>query len=176
MIELVVIGGILYFKSKDGSNTKASFDDLFRKYSAQFGLDFYVVKAVCMKESTLGTHPRVLAGLRNPADIEGSKSEDGKSWGLMQITIPTARDMDPTATAEKLNNPEYSVRLACQYLAWLYLRFSATDPRRTEWVIKSYNQGLGNTQKEMRGEIKGYATDYFKKFLEFYKMAKEGAI
>ena len=121
-----------------------------------------------MIESSLGTHPRVLAGLKNPEDVEGSKSMDDKSWGIMQVTIPTARDFDQAATPQKLNEPEYSVRIASQYIAWVQLRFSKSDPRFLEWVIKSYNQGVGNTFKEINGG-QGFANNYFLKFKKAYE-------
>ncbi len=171
---LVVIAGVLFLMNKKGEKTEYSFDALFKKYANLFGLDWLMLKAICMNESSLGTHPSVVEGLRNPSNIEGSKSSDGKSWGIMQVTIPTARDYDPQATAEKLNNPEYSVRLAAQHIAWLNLRFEASNPRRTEWIVKSYNQGVGNTFKEMRGEISGYANEYFERFKRNYKKLKDG--
>ncbi|KYG65265.1 hypothetical protein AZI87_11970 [Bdellovibrio bacteriovorus] len=182
MIEWVIIGGILYMGSGDKKTAVTNkdfkrFDPLLKKYASQFGLDFHLMRAICMKESTFGYHPRVARGLAAPSDVEGSKSEDGKSWGVMQVTVPTARDYDTSATAEKLNNPEYCIRIAAQYLAWLSLRFPVTDPRRTEWMIKAYNQGLGNTNKERNGTIsKGFANDYFNLVVGFYKQSKEGTI
>lgn len=175
MMMLLVIGGILYMQKPSGEKIAVDFDALFKKYAAQFGVDWLVLKAICMNESSLGTHPSVVEGMRNPSNIQGSKSLDGKSWGIMQLTLPTARDFDKSATEEKLNNPEYSVRLAAQFVAWLSLRFSATDPRRTEWIVKSYNQGIGNTGKEMRGEVKGYAQEYFDRFVRNYNKAKASA-
>lgn len=178
---LIVLGGLAVLANKKNEtksqNTTSApisnnFDPLFKNYANLFGLDWILLKAICMKESTLGKHPKVARGLLVPTDVEGSKSEDGKSWGIMQITLPTGRDFDPAVTEVKLNNPEYSVRLAAQIIKWLYQRFEVSDPRRTEWVIKSYNQGVGNTGKEKRGEIDGYADLYFEKVMEFYKSIK----
>ncbi len=182
MIELVFIGGAYFLLNKktgvqtpvDTSTRK--YDETFKRVANQYGLDWQVMKAIAAIESQVGTYKSVLHGIMYPSDIEGSISQDGKSWGIMQFTLPTARDFDSSATAEKLNNPEYSIRLAGQFLAWLGLKIPISDPRRTEWIIKSYNQGIGNTLKERAGTSTGFAHDYFKKFLTAYEKVKGGKI
>lgn len=167
---LLVVGGVLYLMNqKNGVKTVYDLDSLFKKYAAQYGLDWLMLKAICANESSLGTHPSVVRGMNTPYDVEGSKSSDGKSWGIMQLTIPTAQDFDQSATAVKLNNAEYSVKLAAQFIAWLTLRFKKTDPRFNEWVVKSYNQGAGNTNKEIAGTSKGFAGEYWERYQRNYK-------
>lgn len=136
------------------------FDDLFKKYSVRYSVPFNWLKAICMNESALGLAPSVAIGIKAPYDIEASKSSDGKSWGIMQMTLPTAKDFDAGATPEKLNNPEYSVDLAARFLKYLMSQFSQIDPRYAEYVLKSYNQGAGNTRKEIKTG-KGYADEYW---------------
>ncbi|MFN3453525.1 MAG: transglycosylase SLT domain-containing protein [Pseudobdellovibrio sp.] len=168
MIFVVIAGVLFLMNTKSGVKTSVDFDVLFKKYASQYGLDWKMLKAICMNESSLGTHPSVVRGMNNPSDIEGSKSSDGKSWGIMQVTVTTARDFDSSATAEKLNNPEYSVRVASMFLQWVSARFKTTDPQRVEWIVKSYNQGVGNTQKEMSGSIAGYASEYWERYKRNY--------
>ena len=166
----LVVGGILYLmRPSTGQKTVFSLDDIFKKYAGVYGLDWLMLKSICANESSLGTHPSVVRGLNYPYDVEGSKSSDGKSWGLMQVTLPTAQDFDKTATAIKLNDPEYSVKIAAQFLAWLTIRYKTTDPRRNEWIVKSYNQGAGNTNKEINGQISGYAKEYWERYQRNYK-------
>jgi len=150
------------------------YDGLFVKWGSTYGVDWRWLKAIAMNESSLGLHPSVAYGIKNPKDIENSKSSDGKSWGLMQVTLTTARDLDASATAEKLNNPDYSVMLAAEYVAWLKSRFNPGEPRYLEWVIKSYNQGPGNTDKEKRGQISGYAGEYWARFQRNLKKVVDG--
>lgn len=140
------------------------FDDLYKKWGAHYGIPWQWLKAIALNESNNGRASSVAHGLANPTDIEESKSSDGLSWGLMQVTIKTARGMDPSATEAKLNNPDYSVMLGARYLSELQKMFPLADPRYNEWVIKSYNQGPGNTNKERRGEINGYANEYWSRF------------
>lgn len=141
------------------------FDDLFKQYGSQYGVPWEWLKAIALNESNLGDEDSVATGLADPNDVEGSTSTDGKSWGLMQVTLTTARDMDPTATPQKLNNAEYSVNLAAKYLSKLASRLPKIDARYDEWVIKSYNQGPGNTDKERAGLIgNGYAQNYWNRF------------
>ncbi len=147
-------------------------DDSFTKWDALFsrygGDDWSVLKAICMNESSLGRAPSVALGLVDPSNAEASKSTDGKSWGLMQMTLPTARDYDPDVTPAKLNNPEYSIRLAAQFLRSLRRQFS-----ELEFVVKSYNQGAGNSRKEIAGTIDGYAGEYWDRFQRNYKLVLE---
>lgn len=148
------------------------FDDLFRQKAKDYALDaklgvkdsWKVLKSICYIESTIGLHPRVAAGLLNPSNIEGSKSEDGKSWGIMQVTLTTARQFDASATPEKLNNPAYSVDLACKYLIWAKEFLMKNKISSLEYLIKSYNQGVGNSQKEASGKSDGFADHYWTKF------------
>lgn len=152
------------------SDNWTRFDSLFQKYGAANNVDWKILKAIAMNESSLGTVKSVALGLVNPSDIEGSKSQDGKSWGLMQVTVTTAKDLDSAASAERLNDPEYSVRLAAMYIGRLQKRFNMLETRWLEWVIKSYNQGPGNTDKERRG-AEGYADEYWDRFERNYERA-----
>lgn len=176
---LGVLAGFLYVSKDTIAETVGSvvsnddrFDSLFKKYGAKYSVPWTWLKAIAMNESSLGRHPSVARGLMNPNDIEASKSEDGKSWGLMQVTIKTARGLDPTATEAKLNNAEYSIGLAAQYLAQLSKQFSMVESRYVEWVIKSYNQGPGNSMKEKTGQISGYAQEYWERFQRNLKKAE----
>lgn len=149
-----------------------SFDELFKRYAALNGLEWKFLKTIAMNESSLGNHPRVKFGLNNPKDIEGSKSEDGLSWGIMQMTLITARDFDKNATAEKLNNAEYSIKLASQFIASLKRQFGS----KIRDIAMAYNQGAGNQKRfiqlEMSGDLKrdqyAAARNYWIKFQNNY--------
>lgn len=141
------------------------YDALFLQYGKRWNVDPQWLKAIALNESNLGKAKSVQVGIQNPKDIENSKSSDGKSWGLMQVTLTTAKEMDSMATHEKLNNIEYSINLGARYVSKLKTYFSTADLRYIEWVIKSYNQGPGNTNKERTGVIKkGYADEYWLRF------------
>jgi membrane-bound lytic murein transglycosylase MltF len=140
------------------------YDSLFQKYAAMYGVeDWRWLKAIALNESSLGKAPSVARGLEAPWDIEGSKSSDGKSWGLMQVTMATGRWLDPNCTEEKLNNPEYSIKLAADLFTRNQKLFSRLDSQWLEYVVKSYNQGAGNTKKEIASG-KGYANEYWARF------------
>lgn len=152
------------------------YDSLFMLYSPGRigGVDGWkILKAIALNESDLGKYPSVALGIQTPYDVEGSKSQDGKSWGIMQMTLPTAKDLDPTASEVKLNNPEYSIRLSGQYVKWLTKYFSPLDVRYLEYVVKSYNQGPGNTLKEIAGKNQGYANEYWSRFVRNLKRVEE---
>lgn len=120
-------------------------DDLIKKYSNEYKVPFEWIKAVMLTESSLGQARSVKRGLENPSDVEGSKSSDGKSWGLMQTTIPTSRMFEPGVTAVQLNDPETSIRIGVKYLAWLISKKGMNE----ELVIRSYNGGPGFLASEI---------------------------
>ncbi len=141
------------------------YDHWFEFYGGRHGVPPEWLKAIALNESSLGTDPSVARGMIAPWDTEGSKSMDGKSWGLMQVTLKTARsELDSAATPEKLNDPEYSFKLAAQYLAKLSRMYPKVDTRYTEYVIKAYNQGPGNMNDEIKGRHAGYANEYWARF------------
>ena len=146
------------------SDEFTKWDALFKKYGLLNGVDWTMMKAIAMNESSLGQYPTVARGLASPDDVEGSKSQDGLSWGIMQMTVTTAKDYDNLATAQKLNHADYSVRLASLFLSSLLRTWKDAGERKIEWIVKSYNQGAGNTRKESRGEIDGYAEVYWERY------------
>ena len=101
MIYLILIGAIIAMGSQSDKiqetieeklDSWTEYDSLFKKYGAEYNIDWRWLKAICLNESNLGKAKSVMIGLENPRDIENSKSSDGKSWGLMQVTVPTAKD------------------------------------------------------------------------------------
>lgn len=137
----------------------SKWDSLFKKYGEQYKVPWSWLKAICMTESALGTAKSVMAGLKNPSDPL-SISTDGLSWGLMQIRVETANDMEKGTTWVKLNDPETAVRIAAKFLRWLINQFPEKKGNElTKAVIMSYNQGAGNTKKG-----KTYAAPYWEKF------------
>jgi soluble lytic murein transglycosylase-like protein len=86
------------------------YDSTFRATANFYGVPFKWLKAIAIIESALGTNERVK---------RGEVSYDGKSYGFMQFRLSTAQDFDKSATVDKLNQAEYSIDLAGQYLSYL---------------------------------------------------------
>ncbi len=158
---LIGIGAALFIAQAKGKDLVVlsqfeKYDPIFKKYSARYSVPWRWLKAIALNESSLGTNPRVLAGL---------VSSDGLSWGLMQVTLTTAKDLyKREVSAEELKNDEISVDLAAKYLQRL-MRYFPGDTRK---IIMSYNQGEGNTMKG-----KEYALPYWEKFQKHLKMIME---
>jgi hypothetical protein len=145
------------------------FDADFQRESAKYsGQNWKWLKAIALNESELGQEQSVALGIKTPTNVSGSKSSDGKSWGLMQMTLTTAKGLDQAATEVKLNNPQYSIALAAKYLPVIERTLSPlvtrSSPRFLEFLIKSYNQGPGNSRLEFVGSIPGYANEYWARF------------
>lgn len=159
-------------KSKNLMPTK--WDDLFKRYASENGFDWRLSKTISMNESSLGKNSRVAIGLNNPYDIKGSTSFDGKSWGLMQLIIPTARDFDKSADEIKLNNAEYSIKIASKLIGSLSRQFNG----KTRDIVMAYNHGAGNQKRFIEMEKQGIlkdnqfqaGRDYYAKFLKNYNL------
>lgn len=115
------------------------FDDDFLTWANCYSIPARWLKGICLNESSLGTNPRV---------VQGIASEDGLSYGIMQITLATAADLaDKLVTPEELNDPTFSIRYAALYLSRLKTTFNNIE----ENVIRAYNEGPGKRKKVLAG-------------------------
>lgn len=120
------------------SDKWSKYDNLFKKYAVQFKVPWRWLKAIAIVESSLGDAASVKRGLENPNDVQGSTSGDGKSWGLMQVTLPTAKGLEGrTVGVAELNNPDFSVYLAAKLVRQLINTFGLDK----EKVSRAYNGG-----------------------------------
>lgn len=176
LLPLLLLGtgiGFLFYSKETAVNDTVnnSYDGLFQKYGAQYGINWKILKRIAWIESKIGTYRSVRDGITNPSDTVKSASQDGKSWGIMQVTIPTARDYDGAATAVKMNNPEYSIKIGAQHLGFLKKRYFPTSERD---LVMAYNQGQGNQLRfielEKLGTLKmsdfKAGREYFAHYLE----------
>lgn len=141
-------------------------DSLIEKYCKIYDVPFSWAKAIMMTESSLGQDPRVQAGLMDPENIEASKSGDGKSWGLNQLTLSTARMFAPTVEISDLNDPDTNQDIATQYMAYL-IRLKGLNG---EAFARSYNGGPGYA-----GTLQGQRDTpaYYQKWLKNLKTIQE---
>lgn len=153
------------------------YDEMFLHWGGEYGVDPNHLKAIALNESNLGLVASVARGLSNPSDADGSQSSDGKSWGLMQVTLSTGSQYDPSISPQKLNDPDYSISIAAHLFSDNMNQFAIVDTRWLEWVVKSYNQGVGNTKKEIAGNGGGFADAYWDRWQRNYqKILDQGAI
>jgi len=106
-----VIGGVVavlvFSKAAAGTGElkgTVPFRDLIRRYSKLHSLDPCLVAAVIKKESDFD--PNAV----NPND---------PSYGLGQITLPTAGQFRVGVTKAMLFLPEVNIEIMCQFIAWL---------------------------------------------------------
>lgn len=119
-------------------NFYTRYDNAFKFYASLEGFDWRMLKAIAIRESSLGQDPRVL---------EGKVSFDGLSYGLMQIAEGKGSqkeiEIKGFGGALSLNNPEYSIEVASRLVGYLNQKYG--DPRT---VFLAYNQGEKNTDNE----------------------------
>lgn len=143
---LALMAGVYFFgdtldagvMAVTGDASFTQWDGLFQKYGSQYQVPWRWLKAICMNESSLGQAKSVLVGLKTPTDADGSKSSDGLSWGLMQVTLATANGLAGPVTPAYLNDPDNSVNLGARLVKQLIDRFGISDRQS---VIRAYNGG-----------------------------------
>ena len=125
----IIIGGVvvlLVFSKAAAStgklNNTVPFRDLILKYSNLHSLDPCLVAAVIKKESDFD--PNAV----NPND---------PSYGLGQITLPTAGQFRDGVTKAMLFIPDINIEIMCQFINWLRAG-GAPLPA----AISAYNTGL----------------------------------
>lgn len=111
-----------------GKGRISPFDDYFKKYGRQFGLDWRLIASVAYQESSFNT--------------------EGKSWagatGLMGLMPATAASLGVNGDA--LFDPEMNIRAGAEYLSTLIRTFeSVGDPaERIKMALAAYNGGIGH--------------------------------
>jgi len=110
--------------------------DLIQKYSAQNGLDPFIVAALMAQESTF------VANIRSPA----------KALGLMQLEPTTARQyarrLGLVYSTKLLTTPESNIRIATAYLA-----DQLQDFGNMYLVLSAYNAGDGRVHRWMQERL-----------------------
>jgi soluble lytic murein transglycosylase-like protein len=99
------------------------FDELIRKYAALNGIPESWIFGVIQTESS-----------GNP----DSFNPNDPSYGLMGLTMATARDMGYTGDSNGLFDPETNIRYGSKYLAWIVRRWSTGNPAE---VYSAFNSG-----------------------------------
>jgi soluble lytic murein transglycosylase-like protein len=141
---ILLLGGLLFMLKNnagvalDSDDEFSKYDSFFRKYGKTYKVPWRWIKAIAIVESSLGNARSVKHGLENPGDIDGSKSGDSLSWGIMQTTLSTARWLEgQQIMVPYLNDAENSIRLGAKYLQYLIGQFGYD----AEKVSRGYNGG-----------------------------------
>lgn len=153
---LFILIGVLVLVAiqRQVSKWSTKYDAIFMKYASKYGLDWKMLKAIAIKESTLGENKRVKSG---------QVSTDGLTYGLMQIKYSVAKFYLGANAGDELSfrtNFEKQIEAAAAYLADLKKKFNGD----TKKMVISYNQGETHTKNG-----KDYTGDYYPKYLEFYR-------
>jgi hypothetical protein len=130
-----------------------TYDDLFKTYGAIYNVPWHWLKAIACVESALGRYK--------------GKSSDGYSYGLMQMTVTTAKSYlkttDNAAAIAALLNDEASIELSAMYMENNIKLFGITN---VKYCIMGYNQNPYNLIKNPPIEIPA-AAQYYEKWLTY---------
>ena len=125
-----------------------AYDDLINKYSAQYGVEPELVKAVMKQESRF-----------NP----NAKSKKNAK-GLMQLIPATAEQYGVTNPYD----PEQSIRAGVQMLSELSKMYNGDK----EKILAAYNWGCGNLNKEGLDKMPKETRNYIPAVLGYYNEYK----
>ncbi len=108
------------------------YDDLFKKYAKEIGWDWRLLASLAYKESNFDTTAVSWAGAK----------------GLMQLMPSTAHAMGMPPGKE--HNAEESVKAAVKYLGITAKSFTRIpEPERINFILASYNSGIGHVLDAM---------------------------
>jgi len=100
----------------------------------------YYFEAVNLAAKKTGVSPALIyAIIRQESAFNRGAISSASAYGLMQLTVPTARGYDPDATREKLLDASYNIDLGSQNIAKLMKRFNGNILK----VAAAYNAGPG---------------------------------
>lgn len=131
-----------YFEESKGFNTQVQrakilaygpgqlspYDDLFKKYAKETGLDWHLLASIAYHESSF--------------------DPDGQAWtgagGLMGLMPATARTLGVEGSA--IFNPEQNIKAGANYLKELLASFSSVhdSDERIKMALAAYNGGIGH--------------------------------
>lgn len=128
------------------------FEAEVKKFSAENGLDEFLVYSVIREESRFDQRAVSRAG----------------AFGLMQLIMPTAREVAARTgagevTRDGLFSPELNIKLGSRYLAEMLERFNG-DP---VIALAGYNAGPSRAARWARGTLKNLERDEFAERIPF---------
>ncbi len=131
MIFGIFVGSEIFLRKK----LPMEYSEFVEKYSAEYGLDKYLVYSIISTESDF---------------VKDAKSSAG-ACGLMQLMPETAQWINSkyslSVDPENLFDPETNIKLGCCYYAYLVKKFESTEN-----AICAYNGGEGNIEKWLNNE------------------------
>jgi soluble lytic murein transglycosylase len=120
------------------SSRASKYDEIIALTAANYGVDFYLVKALVYEESWFR------------ADIRGASGE----LGLMQVTLGAAEDFStykgfPPVSEARLLEPRLNVEIGCWYLKQSLERYK-NSPAPTLFALLRYNAGEARADQWLR--------------------------
>lgn len=135
-----------------GSNNNYDWHNYIYTVASKYNIDPNLIKAIIMTESS--GRPNAIRHEWNGHD----------SIGLMQVTIPAARDVGYTGDEQGLLNPITNIEYGTRYLKRLIDEFNGN----IYWAVAAYNAGAYNVKHGR------YSKNYVNTVFRYYNMFKSG--
>lgn len=121
----------------------AKYEDVINQEADRAGIERAAAQALVDTEN----------GPRDPYDVQDRGLWGGGSYGLVMVTLPTAREYGYTGDAAGLRDPRANVRAGLAYLAAMFRRFGSWDkayaaynagPDLSPWPARNVERFLAN--------------------------------
>lgn len=149
-------------------------DPIIEKHARTFGIEFNLVKAFCLVESSFEPHsakyeslysyifhPEAYAGKKgNNVNVVTERMLQMTSWGPMQLMGAVARERGYDGFLPDLCNPDIGIYYSCKHLKTYLTRYPNLDD-----AIASYNAGSPRKKTDGRYVNQEYV-DLIKGYME----------
>lgn len=118
----------------------------FYKYDNLFTLLYprYYLSSVTQAAQSTGLSPALIfAIIRQESGFNGGAISPASAYGLMQMTVPTAKAYDSSASIQKLLDPDFNVEVGSLELKYLMGRYNGNILK----VAAAYNAGPAAVDK-----------------------------
>lgn len=101
--------------------------DMVIPYAKMYAIDPLIIYAIIKAESNF-----------NP-----SVKSHANCYGLMQLGLPTAQDVDPSVSVQDLFDPNNNIRIGTIFMKYCLMKY----PNNLGYAVSAYNAGLGSVQR-----------------------------
>ena len=138
---------------------------LIKKVAQETGVQPALILAHIKQESSF-----------NPNAFRAESKLRDASYGLMQVLLKTAKSIDSSATATKLYDPEYNIRIGSTYISQNLNKYKNIPD-----AIAAYNSGVakieyGRYVSRTGTDVQPYVNKVMNNYNMYLKWLNEGAV
>lgn len=135
---------------------------LIKNAASEYGISIDWICGIIAHESSFNA---------NATNLFGGDLKRGGAWGLMQLTLDTARDYDKDITKDQLLIPDINIDIGCQHLARIKKRWGG----QLKTVLCVYNSGRP-PERAPHETLDKYVPAVTDKVIKYQKLISSGQL